>query len=411
MFKIKLIKYLFAIFGVLLLFIFTSSALEKKSTQKNEANRILSKGAKQLIDEAFEGLDSAKIIDYHTHIVGTGDCNSGTFVNPEMLSYLHPFKHLKFDVYLNAAGIKHAKKADAEYLINLISRIRSIPHHGKYCLLAFDQNYNTDGTPNLKKTEFFVPNEYVFWLSEKYPDVFIPVISIHPYRKDAIAELERFGNKGVRMVKWLPNAMSIDPSSEKCKNFYRKMKEKKMILLTHAGEEKAVDAEEDQKFGNPLLLKVPLDIGVKVIVAHCASLGECEVKNSEGKLIKRKNFDLFLGMMNEKKYEKLLFADISAMTQYNRMGIPLTTMIDDTNFHKRLVNGSDYPLPAIHFLIRTKSLEKADYITKTEKKYLDEIFEFNPLLFDFVLKRTIKSPQTKRKFSNSVFMSNPLLGF
>ncbi len=416
MFKIKFVKYLFIILGFASFFIFSAASLENKFSnnilqKKQGVGGGLSNGAKLLIDEAFEGLDSTKIIDYHTHIVGMGDCNSGTFVNQEMLSYLHPLRHLKFNMYLNAAGVKDTKKADAEYLITLINRIRNIPHHGKYCLLAFEQNYNIDGTPNLKKTEFFVPNEYVFWLSEKYPDIFIPVISIHPYRKDALAELERWSYKGVRMVKWLPNEMNIDPSGDKCKNFYRKMKDKNLILLTHAGEEKAVDAEDDQRFGNPLLLKVPLDAGVKVIVAHCASLGEVTVKDSQGKLIKRKNFDLFIEMMHEKKYERLLFADISAITQYNRMGTPLTTMLDDTVFHKRLVNGSDYPLPAIKFLIRTASLEKAGYITHDERKYLNEIFKYNPLLFDFVLKRTIKSPVTKRKFSDAVFMSNPLLGF
>ena len=35
------------------------------------------------------------------------------------------------------------------------------------------------------------------------------------------------------------------------------------------------------------------------------SNAKVHVKNSEGKLVKRKNFDLFLEMMNEKKYEKL----------------------------------------------------------------------------------------------------------
>ena len=85
-------------------------------------------------------------------------------------------------------------------------------------------------------------------------------------------------------------------------------------------------------------------------------------------------------------------------------------MLNQTNLHKRLVNGSDYPLPAINIIIRTSLLEKAGYITKTEKNYLNEIYKFNPLLFDFVVKRTIKSPRLNRKFSNSVFMKNDVLG-
>jgi hypothetical protein len=151
-------------------------------------------------------------------------------------------------------------------------------------------------------------------------------------------------------------------------------------------------------------------LGVKVIIAHCASLGQAIVLDSKGKEIKRNNFDLFMELMNEKKYEGLLFADISAMTQYNRMGVPLLTMLNHTNLHKRLVNGSDYPLPAINIIIRTSLLEKAGYITKTEKIYLNEIYKFNPLLFDFVVKRTIKSPKLNRKFSITIFMTNEGFG-
>ena len=409
--RVIFILYLFIIPGLRFPLQVFNGYSEYSFSAVNPKIHQLSDGAKQLVNAAFEGLDSNMIKDYHTHIVGIGYGNTGNYVNEEMLSNSHLFKHLKFKVYLNAAGIKDSKKADTEYLQRLVELIRAIPHHGKYCLLAFDQNYNPDGTPNLKKTEFFVPNDYVFWLAEKYPDLFIPVISIHPYRKDALSELERWARKGVRMVKWLPNAMGIDPSSELCKSYYRKMKDRNLILLTHAGEEKAVESEEDQKFGNPLLLKAPLNAGVKVIVAHCASLGEETVRDVQGKMIRRKNFDLFMELMNEKKYEGLLFADISALTQFNRMGKPLTTMLDHTEMHSRLVNGSDYPLPAINILIRTGSLEKGGYITPLERKYLNEIFEQNPLLFDFVLKRTIRSPITKRKFSPKIFMSNSSLGF
>ena len=37
------------------------------------------------------------------------------------------------------------------------------------------------------------------------------------------------------------------------------MKELDLVLLSHGGEEKAVEAEEDQKLGNPLLLRRALD--------------------------------------------------------------------------------------------------------------------------------------------------------
>ena len=118
------------------------------------------------------------------------------------------------------------------------------------------------------------------------------------------------------------------------------------------------------------------------------------------------NFDLFLRLMSEKRYEGLLFADISAMTQYNRIGRPLTTILKREDLHERLVNGSDYPLPAVNLLIRTSALVRQGYITKDERACVNEIYDYNPLLFDFVLKRTMKLPGTQRSLPAQVFMRN-----
>lgn len=280
---------------------------------------------------------------------------------------------------------------------------------GKYKLLAFDKNYHRNGSANLKKTEFYVPNNYVFDLAVAYPDFFEPVLSINPYRLNALKDLEEGAQLGARMVKWLPNAMGIDPSDERCDPFYQKMRELGLVLLSHGGEEKAVEAEEDQRLGNPLLLRRALDHGVKVIIAHCAGLGDNEdLDDKDRKRVA--NFDLFLRLMNEKKYEGLLFADISAMTQYNRAGRPLRTILEREDLHERLVNGSDYPLPAVNFLIRTGALAKAGYITTQERACLNEIYDYNPLLFDFVLKRSLKLPGTTKRLPASVFMRNTAIG-
>jgi hypothetical protein len=52
-------------------------------------------------------------------------------------------------------------------------------------------------------------------------------------------------------------------------------------------------------------------------------------------------------MMGEARYEKLLFADISALTQRNRSVEMLRLLIERSEWHPRLLNGSDYPLPGI----------------------------------------------------------------
>jgi hypothetical protein len=98
------------------------------------------------------------------------------------------------------------------------------------------------------------------------------------------------------------------------------------------------------------------------------------------------------------------------MTQFNRIGEPLSTVIEREELHGRLVNGSDYPLPAINLLIRTKPLVRAGYLKEEEGTALREIYGFNPLLFDFVLKRCLKLPGTQRRLPASIFESNPALG-
>ena len=203
--------------------------------------------------------------------------------------------------------------------------------------------------------------------------------------------------------------MGIDPSDPRCDPFYQKMKQLDLILLSHGGEEKAVECQEDQRLGNPLLLRRALDHGVKVIVAHCAGLGDNQdLDTPDQKRVP--NFDLFMRLMDEKRYEGLVFGEISAMTQFNRIGKPLTTILEREDLHERLLNGSDYPLPAINVLLRTRPLVKAGYINADERESLNEIYDYNPLLFDFVLKRTLKLPGTEKRLPASVFMTNTELG-
>jgi len=112
--------------------------------------------------------------------------------------------------------------------------------------------------------------------------------------------------------------------------------------------------------------------------------------------------------MDEKRYEGLVFGELSAMTQFNRSE-KLRTMLAREDLHERIVNGSDYPLPAVNLLIRTRPLVKQGYINADEAASLKEIYDYNPLLFDFVLKRTLRLPGTSKRFPASVFMTNSAL--
>lgn len=367
-----------------------------------------SDAAKKLIDQAFADIDPARLVDFHTHVIAIGTSVKEAFVNSRMRSGIN-LERLKFLIYASAADVKNIDNTDQEYLTRLVRLARSSKPHGKYRILAFDKHYRPDGTEDLTKTTLYVPNDYVVEVARQYADVFQPVISLHPYRRDAIEELENWAKAGVKYIKWLPNAMGMDPANRAIEPFYRKMKEHNLILLSHGGEELALEAEADQELGNPLRLRKPLDMGIRVIIAHAASLGNCaDLDNGQGNTAKKANcFDLFLRLMDEAKYRGLVFGEVSAMLQFNRMPGPFTTLLKRQDLHPRLVNGSDYPLPAINALIRTRSLASDGFITSEERTALNEIYDYNPLLFDFVLKRTVRHPETKQKLAPSVFMENP----
>ncbi len=375
------------------------------SREPEELEKSASPGAKNLIDLAYEGIDPARLVDYHTHIVGLGTGDNGSFVSPRTRNWLS-LERWKYLVYASASGIRNAGQFDREYVSRLARLARAIPRPGKYRILGFDKHYRPNGTVDPDKTNFYVPNEYIFRLTEQYPDIFLPVISVHPYRHDALAELEKWARLGAKFVKWLPNAMGIDPSSSLAEPFYRKMEEHGMILLSHTGEEQAVEAKEDQRLGNPLLLRRALELGVRVVMAHTASLGSCEDLDDAGRR-KLPCFDLAMRLMGEAKYQQLLFAEISALPQFNRMPGPFATLLKRQDLHPRIVNGSDYPLPAINMLIHTGSMARAGFITDEERAELNEIYDYNPLLFDFVLKRTMRHPETGQKLPARVFMANP----
>jgi predicted TIM-barrel fold metal-dependent hydrolase len=364
----------------------------------------LSPEAKALVDASLADLDAARIFDDHVHVPGLGTDGSGCRLNAEMSSWAHPKSHVQFLVYSDAARMHDLEHADRQYVERLLALARGMPKHGKLGLLAFDAHYTEVGAIDEKWTEMYTPNDWPAALARESPDVFTPIASVHPYRADAVTELGRAADLGARIVKWLPNAMGIDPASPKCDAFYDAMAKRGLVLLTHAGTEHAVESGAAQEFGNPLRLRRALDHGVKVIVAHCASLGESDDLDAGGDA-RAENFDLFLRLMDDPRYVGRVFGEISAITQINRSGRPLATLLERTDLHERLVNGTDYPLPAINVLFSTRQLVWRGYITGAERELLNEIYDVNPLLFDLVLKRCVKHPATGARFPASVFMT------
>lgn len=353
-----------------------------------------------IVTAAWSGLDPPRYWDCHAHIAGTGDSGSGIYVSPDMTRLWHLTQSIQYKFYLNA-GCTHKGEVDLSYIRRLLHLVDEFERGAKVMLFAFEQVYDQSGKAKPEQTAFHVPNVYALDLARAHPSRFEWVCSIHPYRADAIDALETAASERTRAVKWLPSAMGIDPASPRCDVFYRSLARLNLPLICHSGGENAVRGADFIDANNPLKLRRALDAGVRVVTAHCASIGE-DIDLDKGANGPRvSSFQLFARLMAEKRYEEHLFADISAITQRNRKVEILRTIIEHDDWHSRLLNGSDYPLPGVLPIFSPRSLSRAGLLDSEVVPVLNEIRNYNPLLFDFVLKRQLRID--KHRFPVDVF--------
>ena len=357
----------------------------------------------ELIKQAWEGIDATQFWDVHTHLIGTGDSDSGIYLNPSMQDIFSPAQYVRFKFYINASCADNQQGIDKGYLSQLHRLLGDFPAGAKCMLLGFDYHHTDAGKPDLNRSPFHTPDEYAMRVVRTNPARYEWMASIHPYREDCVEALEKAVANAARGVKWLPPVMGIDPSSPKCDRFYEALVKHQIPLLTHAGDEHAVAGVDAQAKGNPLLLRRALDHGVRVIVAHCASEGNGADLDKGPNAGRVGNFQLFARLMEEPRYETNLYGDISAMTQLNRVGPALQSVIVRDDWHHRLVNGSDYPLPGVMPLFSVKQMHESGYLGASKVTAISELRQHNPLLFDFVLKRHLR--WQGKAFSPIVFES------
>ncbi len=381
----------------------------------------LSVDALEMIDDAYN--IAGQIVDHHVHILGAGSgaCseidNTGVYLNSRRLSPFNPVSYLKTRIFMSSSGITDICRADEQFVERLFKLAKNVPGNTQFYILALDRHWEKvtgeDGLARFEadeeKTDLYIPNSYVVKLAESLNNRlssrrFIPVISVHPYNPNSIQILEDYHKQGINFVKWLPNTMNIDPriNDDEYKLFYRKMSALGMVLISHTGWEEALDvsSEKHQSYGFPLFLENALDAGVTVIMAHSGG------DNRIGKICGKTSSESFFEMMHRASREEKwsLYGDISALTITKNIE-RFKEIIGNKELHNKILYGSDYPLPAVYALYPVNNLIDKGYLDKRYKAPLKEIFKYNPLVFDFVLKRNIKHPVNGKKLPEEVFLS------
>jgi predicted TIM-barrel fold metal-dependent hydrolase len=344
-----------------------------------------------IVRAAWDGIDPAAFWDCHVHLIGVGDSNGGLWITPAMQSLWHPVQYLQRVFYQNASCAERQDHVDEDFRARLLRLQAELPAGNKVMLLAFAHHHDETGVVDLASSAYYSSNAAARDLARRYPAQFEWIASIHPYQPDCVTQLEAVVRDGARAVKWLPSAMGIDPAAPRCDPFYAALARLDVPLLSHGGKELAVHGGAHDEFNNPLRLRRALGHGVRVIVAHCASLGSYPDIDRGRDASPVEAFTLFARLMDEARYENLLYGDLSAVTQVNRLGPALNTVLERDDWHARLVNGSDYPLPGVVPLFALSRMVGQGLITTEQAALCSEIRRYNPLLFDFVLKRCLRS--------------------
>lgn len=94
-----------------------------------------------LVTAAWEGISPADFWDTHVHLIGTGDSDSGIWVNPAMFSVRHPVQWIQRYFYFNASCANDRNGIDQSFIERLLHLLEDFPPASKLMLLAFDYFY------------------------------------------------------------------------------------------------------------------------------------------------------------------------------------------------------------------------------------------------------------------------------
>ena len=308
-------------------------------------------------------------IDMHVHMVSNGSSGKGGWLR------LNGWHRLLAGFMVRQLGL-HPRILEGdldELYAEKLRRLVQASSMDAVVLLAHERVYDPDGRLREDLGSMYVPNDLVLQLAHVH-DEFLAGVSIHPARADAIPELERCISAGAVLMKCLPNCQNIDCSDPRYRSFWEKMAELKLPLLAHTGGEHTVPIV-NPALADPKRLRLPLECGVTVIAAHCAT---------RSGLLDHDYFGDWISMLGEFPN---LYGDVSAMVSLNRCGHLRDCSRPDLS--GRILHGSDFPVPVLGHRLWLNGWLKRDEFRRVQKIA-------NPLERDWRFKSMLGFPEETR---------------
>jgi predicted TIM-barrel fold metal-dependent hydrolase len=283
------------------------------------------------------------ILDCHVHV--------SAFTQPHGSMSASLLSSLPFTIMRWHFGLK-GSDAETEREVEdlLVKTIDSTPELDGAVVLAFDAVHDRDGNIDLPNTHLYVTNDYVIALRDRHPKIHFGA-SIHPYRKDAVAELERCIAAGAKLIKWLPITQKFNPADRLCIPFYEALAHHDIPLLSHTGYEHTLPTL-DRTVADPMLLLEALRRGVRVIAAHCGTrMFPWEIDYHPNWIRLAKDHEHFYG-------------DTAALNVPNRY-YAYDAILKDPDLKSKIVHGSDWPIISIPPPMRLGPLAALDLLVES----------------------------------------------
>lgn len=267
-------------------------------------------------------------IDIHLNLAGTGTHNSGCLVTPRFRRRF-TFEGLRMLYGISRKQLKES--ADMDWVDMLVTLLKESQEVDYGVVLGFDQVYDRKGNVLSKLNQMIVPADWVFKVCEENPGL-LPCPGLHPYRLDALDELDRIAEKGAVLIKWLPPAQNIDAGDRGLIPFYDRLSQYKIPILVHTGTERTF-ASVTPEYIDVKRLRLPLERGVPIVAAHTAtpSLGIGQPQQWEDIHQLIKEFPHF-------------WAENSGLCNPGRF-YNLPRLAKDPVIEERTLYGSDWPVP------------------------------------------------------------------